>query len=217
MPRTRLSRLREYQVSERPALDALLDEARLGHVGFEDDGDPVVLPTAIARSGDTLLAHGSTGSRWMRRVAEGAPVCVEVTVVDAIMVARSAFESSFRYRSAVLFGRFACLEGDDKLAGLDVLVDKLIPGRLGEVRPSNRRELNKTMVLALPIAEWSLKVSGGWPEDDPADLDTVVWAGVVPLAEHIGEPISAPDLRPGIPVPPSVTALSRSGSSPATG
>ncbi|MHB1510813.1 MAG: pyridoxamine 5'-phosphate oxidase family protein [Acidimicrobiales bacterium] len=207
MPRTRVTRLREYQVGDRSALDALLDETRVGHVGFTADEHPVVIPTAIARDGDAVLVHGSTGSRWMRTVAEGVPACLAVTALDGVMVARSAFESSFHYRSAVIFGCFERLEGDAKAEALEVLTDKLMPGRRYEIRPSSKKELGKTMVLAIQIEKWSLKISNGWPEDGPEDLAGSAWAGVVPLIERAGVPIAAPDLRIGIPVPPSVSAL----------
>ncbi len=207
MPRTRVTRLREYQVGDRSALDALLDEARVGHIGFTADEHPVVIPTAIARDADTALVHGSTGSRWMRAVAAGVPACLAVTVLDGVMVARSAFESSFHYRSAVIFGCFERLEGVAKARALEVLTDKLIPGRRSEVRPSSKEELSKTMVLALQIEKWSLKVSNGWPADRPEDLAGPAWAGVVPLVERAGVPIAAPDLRIDIPVPASVSAL----------
>jgi nitroimidazol reductase NimA-like FMN-containing flavoprotein (pyridoxamine 5'-phosphate oxidase superfamily) len=143
----------------------------------------------------------------MRTAAEGVPVCLTVTSLDGVMVARSAFESSFHYRSAVVFGRFERLEGEEKQHSLDVLVDHLIPGRRAEVRPSSPGELNKTMVLSLPIQEWSLKVSAGWPEDDDDDVAGPAWAGVVPLVRRAGPAVPAPDLRAGIPIPPSVVAL----------
>jgi nitroimidazol reductase NimA-like FMN-containing flavoprotein (pyridoxamine 5'-phosphate oxidase superfamily) len=207
MPSTRVTRLRELQVGERAALDALLDHVQVGHIGFNADDHPVVIPTAVARQGDVALVHGSTGSRWMRTVADGGPACLTVTSIDGVMVARSAFESSFHYRSAVIFGRFVRLEGDRKQRALDALVEKLIPGRSAEVRPSSPGELNKTMVLALPIAEWSLKVSDGWPDDGDEDVAGPAWAGVVPLAQRAGAPRPAPNLRAGIPVPPSVRAF----------
>jgi nitroimidazol reductase NimA-like FMN-containing flavoprotein (pyridoxamine 5'-phosphate oxidase superfamily) len=207
--RTRLTRLPEYGSNDRAALDRLLDEQIVGHVGVTRlDGDPVILPTAIARDGDRLLIHGSTGSRWMRLVAEGAPVCVEVTAIDGVLVARSAFESSFRYRSAVVFGRCARLEGAAKEAALDVLTSRLIPGRVAEVRRPSARELAATLVLALPLAEWSLKVSDGWPDDGEDDVAGDTWAGVVPAAPPAYlAAVPAPDLRPGIPVPDSVRRL----------
>lgn len=207
--RTRLTRLPKYASSDREALDRLLDEQVVGHVAMvRPDGHPVILPTAIARDGDRLLMHGSTGSRWMRLAAEGARVCVEVTATDAVVVARSAFESSFRYRSAVLFGGCSPLEGTAKQAALDVLTDKLIPGRAAELRRPSARELAATMALALPIVEWSLKMAGGWPDDEEEDVAGDAWAGIVPvLPPAYGTPVPAPGLRPGIPVPDSVHQL----------
>jgi nitroimidazol reductase NimA-like FMN-containing flavoprotein (pyridoxamine 5'-phosphate oxidase superfamily) len=143
----------------------------------------------------------------MRVLAGAAPACLTVTVIDGLVVARSAFESSMHYRSAVLFGSFSLVEDDDKVAALEVLVDALLPGRSREVRPSTRKELAATMVLALPIAQWSLKVSDGWPEDEPDDVAGQTWAGVVPLVQRAGQPRPAPDLRGGIPVPTSVQAI----------
>jgi hypothetical protein len=206
--RTRITRLPEYGSDDREALDRLLDEQVIGHVGLvRDDGFPVIVPTAIARDGDRLLIHGSTGSRWMRQAASGAPVCVEVTAADGVEVARSAFESSFRYRSAVLFGTCARVESPDKEAALDALTERLIPGRTAEVRRPSAKELAATMVLALPIAEWSLKISDGWPEDPDDDVAGDAWAGVVPMVTGYGTPLPAPDLRPGIAIPDSVRRL----------
>ncbi|MHA3701572.1 pyridoxamine 5'-phosphate oxidase family protein [Jatrophihabitans sp. YIM 134969] len=205
--RTTPTRLREKAVGDRAALDALLDEALVGHVGVADHaGRPVVLPTAIARDGDRVLVHGSTGSGWMRRVADGAPVSLAVTVPDALVVARSAFESSMRYRSAVLFGVCTPVAADGRRAALDLITEHLLPGRTREVRPATDRELAATLVLALPIEEWSLKVSDGWPEDPPEDVAGDAWAGVVPLLSGRGRPQPAPDLRPGIPVAASLAA-----------
>lgn len=207
MVRTELTRLPDKAVTDREALDRLLDAARIGHVGLVDDGHPVVIPTAIARDGDAVLLHGSTGSRWMRSLAAGAPACLTVTVLDGLVVARSAFESSLHYRSAVLFGACTPVAGDAQPRALDVLVEKLLPGRSAEVRPSTRKEYAATLVLALPIERWSLKVSDGWPEDEPPDVAGPAWAGVVPIAERTGPPRPAPDLREGIALPPSVRAL----------
>ena len=207
VPTTRMTRLPEKAVTDRAQLDALLDHEYVGHVGVVRDGHPVVVPTGIARDGDRVLVHGSTGSGWMRTLAAGADACLTVTSLRGIVVARSAFESSMHYRSAVLFGRFEVLEGDDKQRALDVLVEKLVPGRLAEVRPSTSKELAETLVLALPVDRWSLRVSEGWPEDEPSDLEGDAWAGVVPLHLTAGAPVPAPDLRDGIPVPASVRAL----------
>ncbi len=207
MPTTRMTRIPEKGVHDRALLDALLDEAYVAHVGLVRDGWPVVVPTGVARDGDRVLVHGSTGSSWMRHLAGGAEACVTVTALDGLVVARSAFESSMRYRSAVLFGRFTPLEGAEKGPALDVVVDKLLPGRRAEVRASTSRELAATLVLALPIEEWSLRVSDKWPEDEPDDVAGDAWAGVVPLRPSYGEPMPAPDLRPGMPVPDSVRRL----------
>ena len=205
---TRLTRLAELGSSDRAALDALLDASKVAHVAVVKDDRPVVIPTACARDGDVLLMHGSTGSGWMREVATGAPVSVAVTSVEGLVVARSAFESSMLYRSAVLFGSCAVLAGDDKQAALDVLTDHLIPGRTAEVRASTPKELAATLVLALPIETWSLKISDDWPEDPPEDVDGPAWAGLLPLETAYAVPVAAPDLRDGIDVPPSVRRLS---------
>jgi nitroimidazol reductase NimA-like FMN-containing flavoprotein (pyridoxamine 5'-phosphate oxidase superfamily) len=194
-------------------LDGLLDSVRVGHIGLVADGHPLVIPTAVARDGDELLVHGSTGSPWMRNVADGQPVCVSVTAFDAIIVARCAFESSFRYRSATIFGRFQRLKGDRKLRGIEMLVEKALPGRVAEVRPHLTTELERTMVLSLPIEEWSFKVSDGWPNDGAEDVAGPAWAGVVPVVQSFGDPMTAPDLRDGVPLPPSVMALLTSTSS----
>jgi nitroimidazol reductase NimA-like FMN-containing flavoprotein (pyridoxamine 5'-phosphate oxidase superfamily) len=211
VPTTRITRLPEKAVAERAALDALLDTAQVAHVGLIADGHPVVIPTAYARDGDRLLVHGSTGSRWMRLLADGAPACVSVTALDGIVVARSAFESSLHYRSAVLFGVLTPVGGADLERALDVLVDRLIPGRSTEVRRSSPRELAATLLLAMPLDEWSLKISDGWPEDEPADVEGPAWAGVVPLRSSYGEPRPAPDLRAGTEFPPSVRRLAGPG------
>jgi uncharacterized protein len=206
--RTRITRLAGKGRPDRAALDRLLDTARVGHFGVTDElRGPVVIPTAIVRDGDRVLAHGSTGSRWMRALASGAPTCLAVTALDGVVVARSAFESSLHYRSAVLFGRCATVPSDDKQAALDLVTEALIPGRTAEIRRPTRRELDATLVLEFPIAEWSLKVSDGWPDDPAEDVAGDAWAGVVPLTGGYGAPRAAPDLRPGIDVPTSVREL----------
>jgi uncharacterized protein len=213
MSRTALTRLAEKASTDRSRLDVLLDESRIGHVGFVTDAGPVVIPTAIARDGDRLLAHGSTGSGWMRLLASGVPASVAVTALDGLVVARSAFESSMHYRSAVLFGCFAPVVGsDERLRALDLLTESLLAGRSHEVRRPTPKELAATLVLAMPIDEWSLKLSDGWPEDPPEDVAADAWAGVVPLRQVWGEPVGAPDLRPGVAVPASVRALPAEGS-----
>jgi uncharacterized protein len=206
--RTQITRLPELASTQRRELDQLLDSARVGHFAFVLDGAPVVIPTGIARDADSVLAHGSTGSRWMRTLADGAAVCLAVTHLEGLVVARSAFESSMLYRSAVVFGSCVVVSDPDaKRAALDVLTDAFLPGRVGEIREPSKKELAATLVLRLPIEEWSLKISTGWPEDPPDDVAGPAWAGIVPLQASWGEPVAAPDLADGIEAPPSVHSL----------
>jgi hypothetical protein len=152
MTNTTLTRMPDRAVTDRTELDRLLDDTVLAHIGMVDDtGSAVVIPTGIARDGDRLLIHGSTGSGWLRRVADGRQVCVTVTDLNGIIVARSSFESSFRYRSAVLFGTFTRLPDPDVPPALDAIIDHFLPGRRAEIRGTRRRELAATMVLAMPI------------------------------------------------------------------
>ncbi len=204
---TQVHRLREYQVHEKVSLYELLDSCRICHVGIVRESDPVVIPTAFARSGDSLLLHGSTGSYWMREAARGRRISVAVTRCDAFVVARSTFESSFQYRSAVMFGIPTVLTGTEKLAALTCLVEHFIPGRMGEVRESQATEVNRTMVLSLPIDEWSLKCSPSVPDDKEEDLTGNTWAGTVPIRWVVGPAIPSPDLKDGIPIPRSVRSL----------
>lgn len=199
--RTRVRRLADKQVRDTAARDSVLDAAFVAHIAVVDDSQPFVLPTAYARDGDRLLLHGSTGSRLFRALAAGAPTCVTVTLLDGMVLARSAFESSMRYRSVIVLGACSPLDGESKQAALRLLTDHLLPGRWDDVRPPSAKELAQTMVLSLPLIEWSLKVSDGWPDDLPEDLDRDCWAGVVPLRESWGAPMPAPDLRAGIDVP----------------
>ncbi|MEO6886194.1 MAG: pyridoxamine 5'-phosphate oxidase family protein [Jatrophihabitantaceae bacterium] len=205
---TRITRLRDKQRTDRTELDALLDTTHLGHFGLLRDAGPIVIPSAVVRDGDQVLLHGSTGSPWLQQLATGALTSLAVTAMDALVVARSAFESSIRYRSAVLFGSCTVLGGAAKLHALGVITDALIPGRSAELRRPHQRELAATLVLALPIQHWSLKVSDGWPEDEPDDVAGDAWAGIVPLHTYYGTPQPTPDLRPAISVPPSIARMS---------
>lgn len=208
-PSTRVSRLREKQRTERAGLDDLLDSTPLATVALIRDGHPVAFPTGFARVGDDLVIHGSTGSPWMRALADGAQAAVSVTALDGVMVARSGFESSFHYRSATLFGTFTVVSGVEKNRYLEALTDAFIPGRVAELRPSTARELAASLALRMPIGgdNWSLKVSAGWPEDAESDVADGAWAGVVPLTVSYGTPQRAPDCDPGTPVPASVRAM----------
>ena len=199
------TRMPDQMSTSRTELDALLDSQYLAHVGLVADDGPVVFPTLFARDGDRLLIHGSTGSRWLRSLAAGATACVTVTDVGGIVVARSAFESSIVYRSAMVFGTFT--PATDQVAALAVLTDHVLPGRSTEVRPSTPKELAATLALEMPIDQWSLRASDHWPEDPPEDIAGDAWAGIVRYGPRPAIAEQAPDLAPGIPVPPSVRSL----------
>lgn len=204
--------MREKQSTDRRGLDALLDSTPLATIAFVRDGHPVALPTGFARIGDEVVIHGSTGSPWLRQLAGGAPVSVCVTTLEGVVVARSAFESSFRYHSAVLFGSFSSVDGDAKVEYLRGLTEAFIPGRVAEIRDSTTKELAATMVLRMPIGpdNWSLKIGEGWSEDPEDDVASPVWAGVVPITTTYGEPLRAPDCADDIPVPASVRSMAGS-------
>ncbi len=206
--RTRPSRMVDrVSATDRAVLRRLLDEVAVGHAGFVTGGQPFVLPIAVARDSDDVLLHGSTGSRWLRLLAQGIPVSLAVTALDGLLVARSAFESSMHYRSAVLFGRCATVDGDAKVAALDLITDALIPGRVAEVRRPSAKELAATLVLRMEVQEWTVKVSDGQPTDLDADIVGPAWAGVLPRTSAYSAAVDAADLRPGIGLPPSVRRL----------
>jgi nitroimidazol reductase NimA-like FMN-containing flavoprotein (pyridoxamine 5'-phosphate oxidase superfamily) len=198
-------------------LRRLLADVPVGHVGFvTENGQPYVIPTAISADGDDVLLHGSTGSRWLRLLATGIPVSLAVTALDGMLVARTAFESSMHYRSAVLFGRCTPLEGEEKLAALDALTEALLPGRVAEVRRPSAKELAATLALRLTVEDWTIKVAHSQPDDLAEDVAGPAWAGIVPLVSRYTEALDAPDLRPGIEVPPSVRRMLRRGDAPAS-
>jgi len=207
--RTKLKRLPKRGAYDRPTIDAILDEALVAHMGFVDDGHPVVIPTLHARRGDEVLIHGSSASRALRGLAGGLPVCLTVTLVDALVLARSAFHHSINYRSVVLFGEARLLEAEDeKHAALEAFTERLVPGRWEHVRWPSPKELKATKVLALPIDEASAKVRTGPPVDDDEDYAMDAWAGLVPLSLRAGTPEPDPLLRAGIAVPKHVTTYS---------
>jgi nitroimidazol reductase NimA-like FMN-containing flavoprotein (pyridoxamine 5'-phosphate oxidase superfamily) len=205
--RTRVRRLRDRQVRDRAMLDEILDNGLVAHLAVCAEGQPMLLPIAYARDGDRLLLHGSTGAGLLRAAASGAPVAVAVTHIDGLVYARSVFDSSMNYRSAVIFGTPRVLEGDDRVVALRALSDHLMPGRWDEVRPPTARELAATLVLALPLGEASVKVRTGGPSE--SDEDTGGWAGVLPLAVRTGEPVPADRISPDVPVPASLLAIQR--------
>ncbi len=201
-PRTKLRRVPNRGFHDRDTIDAILDEALIGHLGFVHDGKPAVIPTLQARVGDEVLIHGSAASRALRALEDGIDACLTVTLVDGIVLARSAFHHSMNYRSVVLYGKARPITGAEPLeAALEAFTEKLVPGRWADVRWPTAKELKGTAVLALPIEEGSAKVRTGPPVDDDEDYDLDVWAGVVPLRLTASPAIPDPALREGIPQP----------------
>ena len=208
--RSRVKRLPDRASYDAETIHAVLDAAMVGHVGFVSSGRPVVLPMIYGRDGDVLYLHGSVASRLQRSLADGIDVCLTVTVVDGLVLARSAFHHSMNYRSAVVFGRAVAAPPDEKAHALWVISEHLTPGRWDEVRAPTPLELRQTSVLRLAIEEASAKARTGGPVDDEDDLALAVWAGVLPCATTWGEPAAAADLRR--PLPPSPSVLARRAS-----
>jgi uncharacterized protein len=210
--RTRVRRQPKRGRHDRATIDAILDEALVAHVAFVHDGRPAVIPTLLARVGDEVYLHGSSASRAVRALHAGAEACLEVTHVDGIVLARSAFHHSINYRSAVLYGTLRAVEDpEERSRALEAFTEKLIPGRWAHVRRPSRKELKATAVLALPIAEGSAKIRSGPPGDDEEDYALDAWAGVVPIHTVVGAPEPDPLLRAGIEVPEHVRRLTASG------
>jgi nitroimidazol reductase NimA-like FMN-containing flavoprotein (pyridoxamine 5'-phosphate oxidase superfamily) len=208
--RTRVKRLPDRARYETALLHRILDEALICHVGFVFDGDPVVIPTIHARDGGRLLLHGSPASRMLRTLKGAVDVCVTVTLIDSLVLARSAFHHSMNYRSAVVFGAAHEVTGEaEKRAAFHTLVDHIAPGRWEHVRPPNDREIRATLVLALPLAEASVKVREAPPLDDAPDYALPVWAGELPLRTVAGAPVADRRLAPGVAVPDHVLAWAR--------
>ena len=206
--RTRVRRLPERAAYDRDTVHAILDEGFVCHVGFVLDGQPYVIPTGYARVGETLYLHGSTGSRLGLR--PGMPVCVTVTLLDGLVLARAAFHRSFNYKSAMVLGRTRLVtDPEEKGAALSAFVEHIVPGRGVDVRPGNPKELAATAVLAVPLEEVSAKIRQGDPKDDEEDYDLPAWAGVLPLALVPAAPAPDPRLDPAIAVPPYVAAWHR--------
>jgi nitroimidazol reductase NimA-like FMN-containing flavoprotein (pyridoxamine 5'-phosphate oxidase superfamily) len=193
-PRTRLVREAERAVYDREAAYRILDEGFLCHVGFVVDGQPFVIPTSYGRKDDSLYIHGSAASRMLRQMKESVPVCITVTLLDGLVLARSIFNHSMNYRSVVILGKATLVDQpEEKLEALRLLSEHIIPGRWNDVRQPSEKELKATSVLRLPIEEFSAKVRSGPAIDDEEDYSFPTWAGVVPLEMKTGEPI--PDAR----------------------
>jgi uncharacterized protein len=208
--RTRVVREPERGVYDRDAAYRILDEAFLCHVGFVADGQPFVIPTSFGRKDDRLYIHGSAASRMLRQMKEGVPVCVTVTLLDGLVLARAAFNHSMNYRSVVVLGKATLVDdSQEKLEALRLISEHIIPGRWADSRQPNERELKATSVLRLPIEEFSAKVRTGPPIDDEEDYSFPTWAGVVPLEMIAGEPINDPRLDPKIVEPAYARQYSR--------
>ncbi len=195
-PDTHHRRIAEYGGHDFKTACEIIDAARMCHTGLSLDGVPYVLPMACARMGQELLLHGSVASRLMQALAAGTPCCATITHLDALVLARSAFNSSMNYRTVMIFGTARPIdEASEKRKGLDVLTEHLLPGRLAELRAPTRKEINATLLVALPIETFSTKIADDPPDDTKADLDQPVWDGVVPMSTVFGEPETAPDMR----------------------
>ena len=200
--RTELRRLPNRGLHDAETIHAILDAAFLAHVGFNVDGQPFVIPTLFGREGEKLYLHGSAASRMLRNLQTGVPACVTVTLVDGLVLARSAFHHSMNYRSVVAFGTARQIEdATQKTRALNIISEHLLEGRWDDVRNPTDKELKATSVLEFPIEEASAKVRQGPPADDEEDYGLPVWAGVLPLHLKAKTPISDPRLEDGIEVP----------------
>jgi nitroimidazol reductase NimA-like FMN-containing flavoprotein (pyridoxamine 5'-phosphate oxidase superfamily) len=207
--RVRVRRIPEQGHYDRATVEAALDHGLMAHVAFVDGDQPYCIPMLYTRADRVVYIHGSTGSRAVRALAGGVPACLTVTRLDGIVLARSVFEHSANYESVMVLGRFHPVEDPaERLAAFEAFTEKLLPGRWGEARTPNRKELSATVILALPIEEASVKARSGGPDDDETpDAELDVWAGSIPLTTAYGHPEPSPGLRDGIPVPASVTRL----------
>ena len=196
--RTRVVREPHRAVYDREAVYRILDEGFLCHAGFVLDGQPFVIPTSYGRNEDSLYIHGSAASRMLRQMKDGVPVCITVTLLDGLVLARSVFNHSMNYRSVVVLAKATLVDDpQEKLAALRILSEHILPGRWNDSRQPNERELKATSVLRVPIEEFSAKVRTGPPIDDEEDYSFPTWAGVVPLKMVAGTPIDDPGLQPG--------------------
>lgn len=201
-PRSEVRRHPERGRYDRGAAFSILDEALYCHVGFVMGDQPYVIPTIHARDDERLYLHGSPASRMLRTLKDGAPVCVTVTILDGLVLARSVFNHSMNYRSVVVLGTATKLTGSEKERAMEVLTHRIVPGRWDDARRPNETEVNGTLILALPLDEVSVKIRTGPPEDEEEDYGLDVWAGVVPLGLEVGLPLADPRLAPDI-GPPS--------------
>lgn len=208
--RTKVRRIADRGAYDRDTIYAILDEALVSHVGIVQDGQPFVMPMLHARAGDHLYLHGSVGSRLMRRLATGEPVCVTATLLDGLVVARSVFHHSLNYRSVVMLGRAKEIsEREEKLAALRDLVERVIPGRSRDARGPNERELAATMVVRFPLGEGSAKIRTGPPKDEEGDYALPIWAGTVPCRTIFEAPQPDGRVLPDVCPPPYLMNYTR--------
>jgi uncharacterized protein len=206
--RTRVRRLPDRGHYDRETIHSILDAGFLCHIGFVHEGHPVVIPTAYGREGDTVYVHGSSASRMQHNLANGVELCLTVTLLDGLVLARSGFSSSMNYRSVVIFGHAKpVIDPDAKTHALAVITNQILRGRWAEVRPPNAQELKATSVLAIPIHEASAKIRTGPPKDDEEDYEMNVWAGVLPIKTSYGPPEPDPKLPQEIAIPDYIRSL----------
>ena len=211
-PRTQLRRKRDRGTNEWETVTSILDEGLLCHVGFADDTGTYVVPMAYARVGDVLYLHGAAGNRTLRALAAGAEACVTVTLLDGLVLSRSAFHHSVNYRSVMLLGRAAAVTDEpEQLAAAAALLDHLVPGRSEDARPPVASELRSTLMLRFPLAEGSAKVRTGPPADDDEDMALPIWAGEIPVRLVADPPVPDPELRGGVATPAYATDPRRPG------
>ena len=208
--RSKLKRLPKRGIQERETIYSILDEALIAHVGFVTDNQPFVIPMAYGREGDRLYLHGSSVSRLLKTIEQGADVCINVTLLDGLVIARSLFHHSMNYRSVVLFGKAKIVkEKEEKMSALKAITEQMIPGRWHDARIPNPKELKATNVLSFQIAEGSAKVRTGAPSDDEEDYSLPYWAGELPLKLTPGNPIADAKLSPEIAVPQNIANYQR--------
>lgn len=205
--RTELKRLSHKASDSQENLYSILDDTFVAHVGVIDNGLPLVIPMAHGRSGNRLYLHGSTGSRLMRLMAANPDVCVSITELNALKIARSTFNTGMHYRSAVIFGKANLVPDQEKLVALDTLSNSLIPGRVEEARPTTKKELAATIIIWLELNETSVKISTNEVDDPEEDMNLGYWAGILPLKTVALEPIPADEESSSLPVPRSVRRL----------
>ena len=208
-PRTTVRRLKKRAVYDKALVHAILDEGFICHVGFVVETQPYVIPTIYARHDEMLYFHGAVASRTLKTLATGVDVCLTVTLMDGMVLARSAFHHSMNYRSVVVLGNARLVqEPEERMMALKVITDHAVPGRWDEVRGPNELEMKQTSVLALPLEEVSAKVRSGPPVDDDEDYSLPVWAGVVPIETHVTKPLDDGRVVPGV-APPDLARFKR--------